>query len=185
MNLTKMFETQKGLMDRIEKEHPSAPNENRFTKRVLALLVELGEMANEQRSWKYWSHDQRPRKKVAKAPTMFEEDREYYNPLLEEFVDGEHFFIELAIELGIEPDDFYSHDEILEGTTENILIEIMHYVSMVEGLTDIEKKKRYLIMGHMVYLNLAEQRLGFSLEQIEQAYFEKNAINHQRQLQGY
>jgi dimeric dUTPase (all-alpha-NTP-PPase superfamily) len=34
------------------------------------------------------------------------------------------------------------------------------------------------------YLNLGEM-LGFTEEQIEQAYFEKNKINHQRQEVGY
>lgn len=32
---------------------------------------------------------------------------------------------------------------------------------------------------------MAEQRLGFTWEQIEQGYLNKNKINHQRQSEGY
>lgn len=44
MNLAKLFEVQKVLRDRINYNEP-----DRFNKLVLALLVELGECANEKR----------------------------------------------------------------------------------------------------------------------------------------
>lgn len=59
MNLAKLFETQKVLRERINYNEP-----DRFNKLVLALMVELGACANEQRTWKFWSNDQDPRIKV-------------------------------------------------------------------------------------------------------------------------
>lgn len=49
MNLSKLFEMQKELDEHIEKEHPREPGEDRLAKKILALQVELGELANE---WK-------------------------------------------------------------------------------------------------------------------------------------
>lgn len=56
MNLQKFFDTQKVLRDRI-----GYNGEDRFEKLILALLVEIGECANEWRGFKFWSKDQEPR----------------------------------------------------------------------------------------------------------------------------
>jgi dimeric dUTPase (all-alpha-NTP-PPase superfamily) len=96
MNLEKLFQTQKVLRDRIGYNEP-----DRFNKLILALLVELGECANEWRGFKFWSVNQIPHTSAVRVPTMMEEDKEYYNPLLEEYVDGLHFVLELGLELKI------------------------------------------------------------------------------------
>jgi dimeric dUTPase (all-alpha-NTP-PPase superfamily) len=83
MNLEKLFQTQKVLRDRIGYNEP-----DRFNKLILALKVELGECANEWRGFKFWSVNQIPHTSAVRVPTMMEEDKEYYNPLLEEYVDG-------------------------------------------------------------------------------------------------
>jgi dimeric dUTPase (all-alpha-NTP-PPase superfamily) len=59
--------------------------------------VELGECANEWRGFKFWSVNQIPHTSAVRVPTMMEEDKEYYNPLLEEYVDGLHFVLELGL----------------------------------------------------------------------------------------
>ena len=61
MNLAKLFELQRRLDEHIEREHPRKPGEDRLAKKILALQVELGELANRWRGFKYWSHDQEPR----------------------------------------------------------------------------------------------------------------------------
>src|SRR5690606_34156375 len=61
MNLSKLFEIQRNLDDHIEREHPRQPGEERLAKKILALQVELGELANEWRGFKFWSKDQEPR----------------------------------------------------------------------------------------------------------------------------
>jgi dimeric dUTPase (all-alpha-NTP-PPase superfamily) len=83
MNLEKLFELQKVLMERIEQEHPTKIGEDRFNKKILALLVEVGECANAWRGFKYWSKMQTPvtsdRKLVYGDPNKWID----FNPLLE------------------------------------------------------------------------------------------------------
>src|SRR5690625_410126 len=62
MNLNELFNIQAKLDERIEKEH-GLEGQDLLDKKILALQVELGELANEQRSWKFWSKDQEPTKK--------------------------------------------------------------------------------------------------------------------------
>lgn len=65
MNLTKLFETQKQLDDRIIEKH-GLQDMDRLPYLVLALQVELGECANEWRGFKYWSED-RERGEIIRA----------------------------------------------------------------------------------------------------------------------
>src|SRR5690606_12185173 len=123
MNLAKLFEMQKELDDRILAEHPIQEGEVRLAKKILALLVELGELANEARFFKFWSHDQEPRTEV-KIPCRFcgGHGEGYFaghkwtgkkekciscngtgieglkNPLLEEYVDGLHFLFSIGLD---------------------------------------------------------------------------------------
>ncbi|MBO1914929.1 dUTP diphosphatase, partial [Microvirga sp. 3-52] len=53
MKLTKLFEMQTELDAFIQKQRVT--NENVFQSKGLALLVELAELANETRSFKFWS----------------------------------------------------------------------------------------------------------------------------------
>ena len=85
MNLGKLFLAQKELDARIEEQHPRAEGEIRNPEKVLALLVELGELANETRCFKFWSFKPASEKKV----------------ILEEFVDGIHFLLSLGLEMGV------------------------------------------------------------------------------------
>src|SRR5690625_909139 len=59
-------------------------NKDVFQEKYLALLVELGELANETRCFKFWSMKPPSDKKV----------------ILEEFVDGIHFLLSLGNEAG-------------------------------------------------------------------------------------
>lgn len=85
MNLTKLFEAQKVVRKKII-ETNGLEGQDLVQNLILALRVELGELANEQRSWKHWSKDRNPR--IAK--------------LLEEYADCLSFALELALELGID-----------------------------------------------------------------------------------
>ena len=49
--------------------------------------MEIGELANEWRGFKFWSKDQEPR---SKEP-LTARGKPYYNPLLEEYADVLHF----------------------------------------------------------------------------------------------
>ncbi|WP_236620395.1 dUTP diphosphatase, partial [Geobacillus thermodenitrificans] len=100
-----MFEMQRQLDAHIEKEHPRQEDEDRLSKKILALQVELGELANEARFFKYWSNDQKPRTRIEvvtgqkMVDGVIEPIVEYKNPLLEEYVDGLHFLLSIGLEI--------------------------------------------------------------------------------------
>jgi dimeric dUTPase (all-alpha-NTP-PPase superfamily) len=171
MNLEKLFSMQKVLRDRIGYNEP-----DRFNKLILALLVELGECANEWRGFKFWSVNQLPHTSAVRVPCMMEEDKEYYNPLLEEYVDCLHFILELGIEVrAVDPwKPIYEEDVTEQFRT------LYYHISLINeynGHDSYEYAVSY-------FLGLGEM-LGFTWEQIEQAYMEKNKINHKRQEVGY
>ena len=83
MNLQQLFTMQRQLDQHIEDKH-QLHKEDLVPRKLLALLVEMGELANETRCFKFWS---------VKPPA---EDA----VILEEFVDGVHFILSLGIEKG-------------------------------------------------------------------------------------
>jgi dimeric dUTPase (all-alpha-NTP-PPase superfamily) len=178
MNLEKLFYMQKVLRDKIGYNEP-----DRLNKLILALLVELGECANEWRGFKFWSQNQEPRTNAVRVPAMMEEDKEYYNPLLEEYVDKLHFILEIGLELN------FTDIEVRLIKEKDITIQFIELTGRAYNLYFQNR-----VMGEVykttyeqlfnVFIGLGEM-LGFTWEQIEQAYFAKNEINHQRQETGY
>ena len=199
MNLAKLFEMQKELDARILAEHPVQEGEDRLAKKILALLVELGELANEARFFKYWSYNQKPRtEELGECPlckgtgdlgTVWAENCiecggtgkvVVKNPLLEEFVDCLHFILSIGLDIA-EPDIVNLRD--VDGE-ENIIEQFIEVFDRVRGLYffeyDIFEYESLLAQ----FIKLGEM-LGFTWEQIEEAYMRKNAVNHHRQENGY
>lgn len=197
MNLNKLFPIQKELDKRIVKEH-GLEGQDLLDKKVLALQVELGELANEQRSWKFWSKDQEPRiNEPFHCYTIYQgeevPDVEYRNLVLEEYVDGIHFFFSIAIDLEINPKEFEVEGDYTKETATETFNEVFALVSSIPVLMDVDVPatithqdiQEVLHEAFSCYVGLAEKYLGFTWEQIEQAYFDKNKINHERQNNGY
>lgn len=184
MNLTKLFETQRILDARIEKEHPRVEGEDRLAKKILALQVELGECANEWRGFKFWSNDQESRVEVkhyARGSGKLTPPYVVSNPLLEEYVDCLHFILSIGLEI-----DF--HYANLKSPLKSINITkqfnaIFYEVSEIE-IGIMGRRGFHLAQTLRAFIGLGEM-LGFTWEQIEQAYYDKNAINHTRQDTGY
>ena len=208
MNLQKLFEIQEGLDYHITKEHPVQEGEDRLAKKILALQVELGELANEWRGFKFWSHDKEPRrKKREKCPvcngngivSMGEGVRgikvcphcdsggiKTTYPLLEEFVDCLHFILSIGLEIGVCPEELYVEPIFCANVTEQF-IDLFYEVSLLRyeernGRLYEDYLRYDLVLEHFVGLG---KLLGFTWEQIEESYFEKNRINHERQNNGY
>jgi dimeric dUTPase (all-alpha-NTP-PPase superfamily) len=182
MNLEKLFETQKVLRERINYQ-----GEDRFNKLVLALLVELGECANEWRGFKFWSKDQEPRTKVQLFPNSdgTAPDWNNKNPLLEEYVDGLHFVLELGLELKVNPVTLTVLIKFNKkvGTIEEQFGYLYYTISkLMDPGCDIDLVKYYHIIQAFIGLG---NHLDFTWEQVEQAYYDKNKINHVRQDEGY
>lgn len=192
MNLTKLFETQKILRDRINYNEP-----DRFNKLILALLVELGECANEWRGFKFWSTDQESKTldldlgKLKELRKLFKNlDKvdgfnlwDYTkNPLLEEYVDGLHF----VLELGLEREKTtmttpYDAGWIIKKETVT-----EQFNALFDKVGDFSKWRtvgNYAMILDL-YIGLGEM-LGFTWERVEEAYYKKNQINHDRQDSGY
>jgi dimeric dUTPase (all-alpha-NTP-PPase superfamily) len=175
MNLTKLFETQKILRDRINYNEP-----DRFNKLILALLVELGECANEWRGFKFWSTDQEQRThevKHKKKNGMYFYDGTR-NPLLEEYADGLHFVLELGLEF-----DYEINELGLSLKAQDIEHQFIGLFTRVSEYHYSNSWKKYELLM-MTYVGLGEM-LGFTWEEIKQAYYDKNKVNHTRQDNSY
>ncbi|MGC3792021.1 dUTP diphosphatase [Priestia aryabhattai] len=205
MNLNKLFDMQRVLDQRIIDKHPELKGQDNVEWKVLALQVELGECANEWRGFKKWSNDQEPRTfKREKCPYCEERGISVYslprfeqywcetcagyttidkNPLLEEYVDCLHFILSIFIELGFTDIEIWNIPE--ENTMKHFIkcfenIGSIYFVYCVEGKVSMEICEG--LFGAFIALG---ESLGFTWEQVEEAYFKKNAVNHNRQESGY
>lgn len=188
MNLSKLFEIQKILDDRIMEEHPELKGQDNLDWKVLALQVELGECANEWRGFKKWSHDQVPRVRVMKpdtwenlgCPTTEEElnaidDKCWRNPVLEEYADCLSFFLTIGLELGLKNIELVKMPR--ESSVIDCFLEVFSLTNQLDLTGDFDLAiSKFFELGEM---------LGFTWDQIEQAYLEKNKENHERQNNGY
>lgn len=164
VNFEKMFYLQKVLDDRIMQEH-HLDERNVIQERILALEVELGELANETRCFKYWS---------TKAPS----ERKV---ILEEYVDGVHFILSLGLSLQYTQIDDNTIGYI-EKKSNNVeaFQTVFDQVSRFNGDKSFSQYKQLL----QAYLTLG-RTLGFEEGEIEAAYLQKNEVNHRRQDEGY
>jgi len=210
MNLQKLFEAQAELDAYIEQQHPTQPNENRLEKKVLALLVELGECANEFRGFKFWSNRQ-----TANELEWVDEDCKSCkgtgidvegvalgnpypcieceglsvlaypkNPLLEEFVDCLHFILSIGNDLHFDYEEFLKRHFAMDEDINRLFIDAMG--STVKIIQHYGTNfARYSLCATLRYFLEIGRKLGFTEEQIESAYWKKYEINKQRQRDGY
>lgn len=130
--------------------------------RVLALLVELGECANETRCFKYWSL-----KQPASNDLIFEK-----------FSDVVHFVLSLGIDINHE-------EKVVEYVGEDISIND-HFHRMFEATHIFSKSNTIEDYNKLLVtlFNLADA-IGMSGEDIRKMYLMKNEKNHQRQDNKY
>ncbi|MBU5250526.1 dUTP diphosphatase [Lysinibacillus capsici] len=192
MELNKLFETQAKLDERIMQEHPELRGQNNLDWKLLALQVELGECANEWRGFKKWSKDQKPRTEIYSGEYLVlpdgQEIEKVTNPLLEEYVDCLHFILSVGIDLQVQHDytvNFNKDDEepIIDLFAECYAFASDLYWNNKNGSTIKESQNDYQTL--LIHFNQLGRKLGFTWEQVEEAYFKKNKINHERQEGGY
>ncbi|OMD19986.1 hypothetical protein BJP48_31510 [Paenibacillus odorifer] len=239
LTLDQMYEMQKVLDARIIKEK-GLEGIDLLPNTILALQVEIGELANEWRGFKHWSNRQEPKMLPLERCSYCGEEVSYTRPtpfmadagadmcehcwestrveyaaahdehigefkdyphfpkkqpqkLLEEYVDCLHFFLSIARQLNLPADDLYIPDDVAELKTVVLFTEILHNVGMiiggeflVGGYERFKDEQRHFFRGALAcFYSLGEQRLGFSFEQITEAYTAKNKVNHDRQSNGY
>ncbi|WP_078545192.1 dUTP diphosphatase [Litchfieldia alkalitelluris] len=162
MNLHTLYKMQSVLDQHIVEQH-QLQKESLFDRKVLALLVELGELANETRSFKYWSL------KPPASETI----------ILEEFVDGVHFILSLGIELGYTKEEIHINSNQSSTAVDQFLLIFQRVTKLQET-----RSKEDFVKLVQDYFSLA-YHLGFTQEQIIDAYVAKNEVNFKRQEQGY
>ena len=141
--------------------------------------MELGELANTWRGFKYWSEDQEPRARVKDCHCLkFDEAHcgcGYKNPLLEEYVDCLHFILSIGLDIQVR-----IPKEVISRVEEDTITQFIDTITQA-SISYAETQWEWLLS---LFLGLGEQ-LGFTWEEVEQAYFQKNKINHERQENGY
>ncbi|SFA55516.1 dUTPase, partial [Parageobacillus thermantarcticus] len=111
----------------------------------------------------------------------------YKNPLLEEYVDCLHFILSIGNDINMnevyedyEPKPLYFGDGDILGQ----FIAIYDWINSLYFHRDEDVSGEIYDLFFAYFLGLGEM-LGFTWEQIEEAYMKKNAVNHERQEMGY
>ncbi|WP_067843383.1 dUTP diphosphatase [Amphibacillus sediminis] len=161
MKWTELYSMQADLDHYIQTNH-QVSSDQLFDHKILALFVELGELANETRCFKYWS---------VKEPSPKE-------TILEEYVDGLHFIISLGL------DSRFKVEHVDHMPFNGDLTDLFNQLyRAIDYFRDDRSQASYLTVFGL-FLTLADQ-LGFSDHEIQAAYLEKNKVNFQRQDEHY
>ena len=159
--LSPLFSLQADLDAEIAAEH-GIDYPSTHKRRLLALLVELGEFANETRCFKYWSN---------KSPSP-------KATILEEYVDGLHFLLSLGIPLGV--CEYTHHFVVREKDLTSALLKVYADAVELEEHYDVEHYQK----AFSDYLNIIPL-FDFSSKEVVEAYLGKLATNHKRQQENY
>src|SRR5690625_30082 len=199
MNLNKLFAEQQKLDEHIIK-NKKLEGQNLVKKKTVALICELYELANEMRVFKFWSNDQKPRKEVYEecsfcfgtgfdrygngmfdhsvpCPDCYGEGKVLVNSLIEEFSDVIHFTLSIANDLG-----YHEHKYIKTHTKDlnDLVIGITNIATIIPQSK--EKHHVHTLLNNIIQLGY---QLGFTEEQVIDAYKNKNEENYARQENGY
>lgn len=161
MDIQRLFNIQKELDQRIVENH-NLHGRNLIPDKVLALEVELGELANETRCFKFWSF----------------KDSSPQNVVLEEYVDCLHFILSIGLEKKFEQVSF-----VIKDHPRTVVQQFQEVFERSAIFNKSMTKENYLHLFNS-FLTLGK-KLGFSWTEVEEGYLMKNKINHKRQEEGY
>lgn len=161
IDLTPLFALQADLDLEIAQAH-NVTYESTHERRLLALLVELGEFANETRCFKYWSYKEPSPKEV----------------ILDEYADGLHFLLSLGIPLGVSQYKHYFH--VKEKDLTSAILTVIEDASKLREEYTVENYAK--AFGD--YLNIIPL-FDYSGEEVVEAYLKKLGTNHKRQKDHY
>ncbi|MER1987037.1 MAG: dUTP diphosphatase [Solibacillus sp.] len=160
MEFKQLFEMQRQLDKFIEETQNIT--QDVFQEKGLALLVELAELANETRCFKFWS---------TKGPSA-------RDVILEEFVDSIHFMLSLGYMR-----EFYLDEWPVVEEKQELTPWFIHMTNTVLVFLKEQTMETYMDVWN-AYSVLAFN-LGFTVEDITSAYISKNEKNYERQRNGY
>jgi dimeric dUTPase (all-alpha-NTP-PPase superfamily) len=163
-DLKMVYLKQKELDDRINEIH-KLDYEETINDRLLALIVEIAEFANETRTFKYWStKPAHPRVKI-----------------LEEYVDVMHFAISFGIHFGASFDEGLFVKELNPHLNlTDYLLELFKLALNLKNNRSLDNYKEFMAyyLGISVYLE-------YTYFEVVEAYLKKNQTNHERQDNKY
>ena len=143
--------------------------EGTYNKRVIAALIELGEFANEERFFKFWSN---------KGPSEKE-------TRLDEYVDILHFLLSTLYSRGYRGENLSivevegDWEEVWQNTAAEILGLSKLWEGLFEPVTSVEFGRVF-----SCYFRLGDLA-GFEWEEVVEAYKKKNEVNFERLRSGY
>ncbi|HHX07416.1 MAG TPA: dUTPase [Erysipelothrix sp.] len=161
LNLEQLNQLQQQLDQHILDNHQLTRIET-TQRRILALLVELAESANETRCFKFWSL------KSSSDLSVIEE----------ELSDVLHFIISLNLNL----ENPLTSIELTVTTQELTPLFLQTFHQALRLSEELNQENIAQVLNSFFNLVLS---IGSSPQALLQAYVEKNEINHQRQEQQY
>ncbi|WP_373804515.1 dUTP diphosphatase [Jeotgalibaca porci] len=206
MNFKKLQAMQAKLDEAILAEKAQMTEEERFNKTLVALSVEIAEVANCAEHFKFWKDN---KGKVdserfgenhffannelvftdyieEKTGIQYEFEQAHRLTLVEECSDALHFILSLANQIEYEIKDI--DWEVLSETKEKNLMYINRdlfylFTSFDRGQSSSVNYNniQMLLLGLLGYF----ESLGITEQELEQAYYDKNKINYERLENGY
>ena len=169
MDLNKLYEKQ-AVLDKhiLDKHNIKMSKEELLDNTILALLVEIGELANTTRCFKHWS-------------TKGMMDKEI---VLDELADVWHFYLSIGNQVGFKKEDmfvYHSTKALRDDKMATLAIEFTRLLT-TGGMIGMDLEW-YSTYGFR--LECLAELLGFTNEEVEQAYLKKHEENYKRQREGY
>ena len=161
IELEELFIAQAKLDQRIAEEHHISYQTTR-ERRVMALIVEIGELANATRCFKYWSNKGSEEKSI----------------VLDEYADGLHFFLSLGVDIKT------SKREYRLTKHEEDLTKQFHLVYHNIDLFYKKQDDKSYIKAFQSFFNLLPL-LGYKWKELKEAYYKKLQVNYDRQNNNY
>ena len=211
MDFKKLQQMQAALDAAILAEKATMTAEERFEKTLVALSVEIAEVANCAEHFKFWKDNKgkvdEKRFKVAnladkeyissilrnrnidfdfvdkKSGNHLFEKEAHRLTLIEECSDALHFVLSLANQFQLDITSINLPDRKQAGIP---TLETM-YLDVQDCLTNNYFELNESLMGHVLLPALFEyfHALGITDDELEQAYYDKNKINYERLANGY
>ncbi|MCD8204624.1 MAG: dUTP diphosphatase [Coprobacillus sp.] len=161
LDLTEFYKEQKLLDEDIFTRHDVSYGSTQ-TRRLLALIVEIGELINATRCHKFWSV----------------KDPESKERILDEYADGMHFFLSNGLSIGVT-----STSVEYEESDADINEQFYDLYHAILVFFDKRDEETYLL-ALSKFFSLVYP-LGYTVEDLLDAYHKKMAVNHQRQETHY
>ena len=161
LELSELFIAQAKLDAHIQTQHNVDYASTRL-KRILALLVELGEMINETRVFKFWSKKGPSEKAI----------------ILDEYADGIHFLLSLGLDIASSK-RLYTIEPLTSDLVGQILNVYQAVIQFYQQPTVASFEEAFSLYLACIPL------LGFTPEEVIEGYFKKLGVNYTRQHTNY